>query len=58
MAVGGTQHHVVLEEGHPVAKAAMNVTLSADQRVYDGEISGNFLAAFQANMENPMKLLM
>lgn len=43
LAVGGTQEVVVLVNGKPVAKSQMKVTLSADQRVYDGAISSDFL---------------
>ena len=57
LAVGGTQHKVVLEDGKPVSKAQMNVTLSADQRVFDGETSSKFLAALTGNLANPVKLI-
>lgn len=57
LAIGGTQEEVVLENGHPVTKLQMKVTLSADQRVYDGQTASRFLGAFCSNMENPVKLL-
>eukprot|EP00891_Asterochloris_glomerata_P005961 jgi/Astpho2/5961/fgenesh1_pm.00080_%23_34_t len=57
LAVGGTQQHVVLENGAPTAKSVMTVTLSADQRVYDGEVASQFLAAFCSNISNPVRLL-
>jgi len=57
LAVGGTQEVVVLVGGKPVAKSQMKVTLSADQRVYDGATSSKLLQAFCDNMANPVKLL-
>ena len=57
LAVGGTQEEIVLENGQPKARLQMKVTLSADQRVYDGETSSKFLEAFCTNMANPVKLL-
>ena len=57
LAVGGTQQRVHLEDGHPVSRAEIIVTLSADERVYDGEISASFLDALCANLANPVKLL-
>ena len=57
LAVGGTQQHIVLENGAPKAKSIMTVTLSADQRVYDGEVASQFLAAFCSNISNPVRLL-
>ena len=58
MAVGGTRHRVLLKDGQPHAESYLTVTLSADHRVYDGEIAGAFLNAFCNNMSNPVKLLL
>ena len=58
MAVGGTRHRVLLKDGQPQAKTHLTVTLSADHRVYDGDIAGAFLGAFCKNMANPVKLLL
>ena len=57
LAVGGTQHKVVLENGKPVSKAQMNVVLSGDQRVFDGQTAHKFLSALCSNLENPVKLI-
>ncbi|KAK9817885.1 hypothetical protein WJX72_003713 [[Myrmecia] bisecta] len=57
MAVGGSQQHISMQQGKPVIRSQMEVTLSADNRVYDGAVAGDFLAAFCRNMENPVKLL-
>ena len=57
MAVGGTRKRVYLDNGSPVARSHITVTLSADHRVYDGDTASAFLAAFCANIESPVKLL-
>lgn len=58
MAVGGAQDQVVLRDGKPINLSEISVTISADNRVYDGEVAGEFLAAFKRNFENPIKLIM
>ena len=58
MAVGGTRHRLELKDGVPAASTHLTVTLSADHRVYDGEVAGAFLAAFCGNMAHPVKLLL
>lgn len=58
MAVGGSRDVTVMEGGQLAVKSMMTVTLSADHRVYDGEIASAFLAAFKSNMEAPFKLLL
>lgn len=58
MAVGGTRKRVYLQDGNPQVKSFMTVTLSADHRVYDGETAQKFLAAFCANIQTPIKLLL
>ena len=57
LAVGGAQQRVELEGGQPVARSVMTVTLSADHRLYDGELAGRFLRAFKAAIESPTSLL-
>jgi pyruvate/2-oxoglutarate dehydrogenase complex dihydrolipoamide acyltransferase (E2) component len=57
LAIGGTQHTVSLEKGEPVVEAGMTVTLSADNRVIDGDVAGEFLAAFAKALSNPVRLL-
>lgn len=44
-------------DGRPKVETYMTVTLSADQRVWDGEKLGDFLEAFKANMASPVALL-
>ncbi len=57
LAIGGTQQHVSLKDGRPTATSSMTVTLSADERVVDGDIAAAFLDAFAKNISNPVKLL-
>ena len=57
LAIGGTQQQVSLRDGQPVAMPSMTVTLSADERVVDGDVAAAFLAAFASNLSNPVKLL-
>lgn len=57
MAVGGSVKHVVMQNGKPVVKTRMTVTLSADNRVYDGEVASRFLEEFCKTIANPVKML-
>ncbi|KAK9842516.1 hypothetical protein WJX81_003895 [Elliptochloris bilobata] len=58
LAIGGTQRRVVGGQDSKVGvEELMTVTLSADHRVIDGEVAAAFLAAFAANIANPIKLL-
>lgn len=57
MAVGGSVKHVVMQNGKPVVKTRMTVTLSADNRVYDGEVASRFLEEFCKSIANPVKML-
>lgn len=36
----------------------MTVTLSCDHRVVDGAVGAQWLAAFRANLENPVTMLL
>ncbi|PNH07466.1 Dihydrolipoyllysine-residue acetyltransferase [Tetrabaena socialis] len=57
LAIGGGQERVVLRGGEPAVTTVMTVTLSADSRVYDGELSGAFLESFRNHMEKPYELV-
>ena len=57
MAVGGSVPHVYMQNGKPVVKSRMTVTLSADNRVYDGEVASRFLQEFCDTIANPVKML-
>ncbi|KAI3429594.1 hypothetical protein D9Q98_005680 [Chlorella vulgaris] len=56
MAVGGSRQVAYMKEGLPASKAQMTVTLSADNRVYDGEVASAFLSAFSRHMGNPFRM--
>ena len=60
LAVGGARDAVTLsdEGAAPEASPVMAVTLSADHRVFDGELAARFLAAFSGHMANPVALVM
>lgn len=58
MAVGAGREVTVMENGKLKTKTVMTVTLSADHRVYDGEIAAALLGAFKSQIESPYKLLL
>ena len=58
MAVGGTRKRVIMQQGTLAEKQFITVSLSADNRVWDGETSSAFLEAFCTNIQNPVKLLL
>ena len=57
MAVGGSVKHIVMQNGKPVVKNRMTVTLSADNRVYGGDVAAKFLEEFCNTIANPVKML-
>lgn len=58
LAVGGAQQQLAVgEHGQLVNNNFMTVTLTADHRVFDGELASRFLDAFTEYMENPLKLM-
>jgi pyruvate dehydrogenase E2 component (dihydrolipoamide acetyltransferase) len=61
LAIGTTIKRVVpyeAKESGFSAQAVMEVTLSADHRVVDGAVGAQWLQAFKAYMENPLKMLL
>ncbi|KAK9767418.1 pyruvate dehydrogenase complex dihydrolipoamide acetyltransferase component (E2) [Basidiobolus ranarum] len=61
LAVGATQKKIIpdssKESGFAVGNV-MNVTLSCDHRVVDGAVGAQWLKAFKAYLENPLKMLL
>mmetsp|Transcript_8098 Transcript_8098/g.50090 ORF Transcript_8098/g.50090 Transcript_8098/m.50090 type:complete len:455 (-) Transcript_8098:494-1858(-) len=57
MAVGAGLPQVVLRDGRPTTVTRMTVTLSADHRVYDGQVTSEFLNSFVSLLEHPVRLL-
>ncbi len=58
LAVGTTQQRVVMSGGKLAAETFMTVSLSADHRVYDGELAAALLNAFKGKIENPSRMLL
>lgn len=58
LAVGRVRKLVVPdEEGRPVVRPVITLTLSADHRVVDGALAARFLADLRAGLEEPSLLL-
>lgn len=57
LAVGGPLQRVVMEKGQLASETYMNLTVSADQRVVDGETAGRFLGALKKYLEVPGLML-
>lgn len=58
MAVGGARKVARMGAGGGASSATMmTVTISADNRVYDGDVASSLLEAFAQNMSNPYRLL-
>lgn len=59
LAVGAAERRpVVGPNGELEAATVMTVTLSADHRVVDGAVGAQWLAAFRARIENPVRILL
>lgn len=57
LAVGGAREVARLGGGGPEAGASLTATLSADHRVFDGELASSFLEAFAGYMAHPVTML-
>jgi pyruvate dehydrogenase E2 component (dihydrolipoamide acetyltransferase) len=58
LAVGQIADRVVAENGQPVVRPMMTLSLSYDHRVLDGAPAAEFLQAIKRYMENPVWLLL
>lgn len=59
LAIGSTESRFVPDEqGNPVSKPMMSMTLSADHRALDGAIAAQFLADLRAGFEEPGMVLL
>jgi pyruvate dehydrogenase E2 component (dihydrolipoamide acetyltransferase) len=59
LAVGETAARFVPDEdGQPVARPIMTITLSADHRVIDGALAGRFIVAVKQALEEPTLILL
>ncbi|RFA18073.1 dihydrolipoamide acetyltransferase family protein [Subtercola boreus] len=57
LAVGAARPAPVVVDGALAVATVMTVTLSADHRVIDGALAGQWLAAFVKRIENPLSIL-
>jgi pyruvate dehydrogenase E2 component (dihydrolipoamide acetyltransferase) len=57
LAVGVAEHRAVVRDGGIAIATVMTCTLSCDHRVIDGAVGAQFLGAFRALIEGPIKAL-
>ena len=57
LAVGAARQEPVVVDGHLAVATVVHVTLSADHRVIDGALAAEWMAAFVASVEEPLRLL-
>jgi len=57
LAVGQVEDKVVAENGQPVIRPRMRVTMSCDHRVIDGATGARFLQTFRGFIEEPVMML-
>ena len=57
LAISGIEDCIRLKNGNIVPGKKMNITLSADHRVIDGSMAGQFIKTVQKYLENPSILL-
>ncbi|MES2907051.1 MAG: pyruvate dehydrogenase complex dihydrolipoamide acetyltransferase [Pseudomonadota bacterium] len=53
LAVGAGEQRVVVQNGQPVVRTMMSVTLATDHRAVDGVLGAELLNAFKMNIEQP-----
>ena len=58
LAVGAGEQRPVVKNGQLAIANVMTCTLSCDHRVVDGAVGAEFLQAFQALIENPIRMLL
>ncbi len=58
LAVGKAEQRPVVKKGALAIATVMSCTLSGDHRVVDGAVGAEFLQAFQALIEDPLKILL
>jgi pyruvate dehydrogenase E2 component (dihydrolipoamide acetyltransferase) len=57
LAIGAVADKVVAENGEPVVRPRMRVTLSCDHRVIDGATGAQFLQTLKSYLEDPMMMI-
>jgi pyruvate dehydrogenase E2 component (dihydrolipoamide acetyltransferase) len=58
LAVGKAEQRPVVKNGALAIATVMSCTLSCDHRVVDGAVGAEFLQAYQALIEDPLKMLL
>ncbi len=58
LAVGAGSERAIVKNGAIAIANVMTCTLSCDHRVVDGAVGAEFLQAFQALIENPIRMLL
>jgi pyruvate dehydrogenase E2 component (dihydrolipoamide acetyltransferase) len=57
LAVGASEDKLVVENGEPVVRKRMRLTMSCDHRVIDGAVGAKFLQTLRRLIENPLMLV-
>ena len=57
LAIGSSEDKLVVEDGEPVVRKRMRVTMSCDHRVIDGAVGARFLQTLRRMLENPLMLV-
>lgn len=58
LAVGAGEQRAVVKDGALAVATVMSCTLSVDHRVVDGAVGAEFMAAFKAIIQDPLKLML
>jgi pyruvate dehydrogenase E2 component (dihydrolipoamide acetyltransferase) len=58
LAIGAGEPRAVVKDGQLAVATVMSCTLSSDHRVVDGAVGAEFLQAFKALVEDPLKMLL
>jgi pyruvate dehydrogenase E2 component (dihydrolipoamide acetyltransferase) len=57
IAIGAVEEKVVAENGQPVVRPRMRLTMSCDHRVVDGATGARFLQTLRDYLEEPVMIL-
>jgi pyruvate dehydrogenase E2 component (dihydrolipoamide acetyltransferase) len=57
LAVGQVADHVIAENGQPMIRPRMRMTMSCDHRVVDGATGAKFLQTLKSFLEEPAMIL-
>jgi pyruvate dehydrogenase E2 component (dihydrolipoamide acetyltransferase) len=57
IAVGAVEEKVVVENGQPVVRPRMRLTMSCDHRVIDGAMGAKFLQTLRDYLEEPVMII-